>query len=344
MSKDTVLFLFFIAIFQSFLSTKFHNSGFIPPTQLHHDSLVSLPVSCPTPDQNLYYQPVIGILSHPGDGASGRHSNATSASFIHASYVKFVEAAGARVVPLIYNEPLEMLVKKLELANGVLFTGGSAKDGLYYETVRTIFKKVLEKNEARDHFPLYAICLGFELITMIISEDDNILEEFKAKNQASTLRFVESAHIEGTVFQRFPPDLLKKLGSDCLVMQNHAYGISPTKFLSNQKLSSFFEILTTCNDEEDKVYVSTIRSRKYPVTGFQWHPEKNPFGWGSSRIPHTEDAIQTTQYVANFLVSEARKSLSRPVAQELFDNLIYNYSPAFYAKAGKAYDEVYIFV
>jgi hypothetical protein len=32
--------------------------------------------------------------------------------------------------------------------------------------------------------------------------------------------------------------------------------------------------------------------------------------------------------------SEARKSLSRPVAQELFDNLIYNYSPAFYAKAG----------
>jgi gamma-glutamyl hydrolase len=163
MSKDTVLFLFFIAIFQSFLSTKFHNSGFIPPTQLHHDSLVSLPVSCPTPDQNLYYQPVIGILSHPGDGASGRHSNATSASFIHASYVKFVEAAGARVVPLIYNEPLEMLVKvssinsdlemfvtilstffqslqKLELANGVLFTGGSAKDGLYFETVRTIFK------------------------------------------------------------------------------------------------------------------------------------------------------------------------------------------------------------
>jgi hypothetical protein len=31
-------------------------------------------------------------------------------------------------------------------------------------------QKVLEKNEARDHFPLYAICLGFELITMIISE------------------------------------------------------------------------------------------------------------------------------------------------------------------------------
>jgi gamma-glutamyl hydrolase len=52
---------------------------------------------------------VIGILSHPGDGASGRLSNATNASYIAASYVKFVESAGARVIPLIYNEPPEIL-------------------------------------------------------------------------------------------------------------------------------------------------------------------------------------------------------------------------------------------
>jgi hypothetical protein len=37
--------------------------------------------------------------------------------------------------------------------------------------IKIVFmQKVLEKNEARDHFPLYAICLGFELITMIISK------------------------------------------------------------------------------------------------------------------------------------------------------------------------------
>jgi len=31
-------------------------------------------------------------------------------------------------------------------------------------------QKILEKNDAGDHFPLYAVCLGFELITMIISQ------------------------------------------------------------------------------------------------------------------------------------------------------------------------------
>lgn len=31
-------------------------------------------------------------------------------------------------------------LQKLELVNGVLFTGGWAKDGLYFETVKRIFK------------------------------------------------------------------------------------------------------------------------------------------------------------------------------------------------------------
>ncbi|KAI9081236.1 hypothetical protein K1719_036808 [Acacia pycnantha] len=65
--------------------------------------------------------------------------------------------------------------------------------------------------------------------------------------------------------RRFPPGLLKKLNTDCLVMQNHR----------------FFEVLTTSKDENNKDYVSTISSWNYPVTGFQWHPEKSKcfVGW-----------------------------------------------------------------
>jgi gamma-glutamyl hydrolase len=110
MSNDIVLFLFFITIFHYFHSAN-SRSEILLPSQLNRNSLISSPVSCPAPDPNLYYQPVIGILSHPGDGASGRLSNATDASYIAASYVKFVEAAGARVVPLIYTEPWKKLLE-----------------------------------------------------------------------------------------------------------------------------------------------------------------------------------------------------------------------------------------
>ncbi|XP_059662747.1 gamma-glutamyl hydrolase 2-like isoform X2 [Cornus florida] len=269
--------------------------------------------SCPLPDPKLNFRPVIGILTHPGDGASGRLNNDTNASYIAASYVKFVESAGARVIPLIYNEPPEILYNKLNLVNGVLFTGGWAKSGLYFEVVERIFK------------------------------DNNILETFSAADQASTLQFVKNINIEGTVFQRFPPDLLKKLSTDCLVMQNHHYGISPGRFKENEDLCSFFNILTTSADEDNEVYVSTVQAHSYPVTAFQWHPEKNAFEWGLKMIPHSEDAIQVTQQVANFFVSEARKSLNRPPARKVLDNLIYNYSPTYCGKAGKGYDEVYIF-
>ncbi|XP_057795984.1 gamma-glutamyl hydrolase 2-like isoform X5 [Salvia miltiorrhiza] len=254
--------------------------------------------------RNLNFRPVIGILSHPGDGASGRLNNAPNVSYIAASYSKFVESAGARVIPLIYNEPWEVLYGKLSLVNGVIFTGGWAKKGLYAEVVESIFKEVLRKNDAGDHYPLLAICLGFELVIKIVSEDNMILERFNAVDQASTLQFVENINMNGTVFHRFPPTLLKKLSTDCLVMQHH------------------------------KVYVSTVQARRYPVTGVQFHPEKNSFEWGLQGIPHSEDAVQVTQHIANFLVREARMSSNRPSSKEVLDNLIYNYTPTYCGKSG----------
>uniref|UniRef100_A0A0E0DTY0 folate gamma-glutamyl hydrolase n=1 Tax=Oryza meridionalis TaxID=40149 RepID=A0A0E0DTY0_9ORYZ len=127
--------------------------------------------ACAAPaDPAAYDRPVIGIVSHPGDGAGGRVSNGTAASYIAASYVKFVESAGARVVPLIYNEPEERLLEKLSLVNGVLFTGGWVKSGPYFETIKKVFQYVLDKNDAGIPFPLFAQCLGFELVTMIVSK------------------------------------------------------------------------------------------------------------------------------------------------------------------------------
>nr|DAD48180.1 TPA_asm: hypothetical protein HUJ06_018117 [Nelumbo nucifera] len=228
--------------------------------------------SCQAPDPALYFRPVIGILTHPAHGASNG-PNASNASLITASYVKFVESAGARVIPLIYNEPPEILAEKLSLVNGVLLPGGWAKTGLFYEIVEKVFKHALEKNDSGDHFPVFAICLSFELLTMIISKDVNILERFNALNQASTLQFTENSIIEGTVFQRFSPELLKKLTTDCIVMENHQYGISLERFQKNPSLSSFFRILTTSKDRDGKVYVSTVKSHNYPVSAFQWHPE-----------------------------------------------------------------------
>ncbi|KAL0289556.1 UNVERIFIED_CONTAM: Gamma-glutamyl hydrolase 2 [Sesamum calycinum] len=289
---------------------------------------------CPPPDPKVNYRPIIGILSHPETAPPGRLNNATNASYIAASYVKFVESGGARVIPLIYNEPPEILHKKLKLVNGVLLPGGSTKRGVHFEIVESIFKSVLAKNNAGDHFPLLAICLGFELLAMIVAKDRSILEEFNSKDDPSPLHFKKHSNIHGTVFERFPPLLLKKLTVGCLVMEHHRHGISPERFRNNKNLKSFFKILTTSTCKDNKTYVSTVQARRYPMTAFQWHPEKNAFEWGLPKIPHSEDAVQVTQNVANFLVREARKSMNRPSSVDVLDNLIYKYKPTYCGKAG----------
>ncbi|PPD79034.1 hypothetical protein GOBAR_DD24039 [Gossypium barbadense] len=384
------------------------------------DSLISFS-RCANADPKLYYRPVIGILSHPVGGASGGRS------YIVASYVKFVEAAGGRVIPLIYNEPEEILFQKLELVNGVLLPGGRSKSGLYYDIAEKIFKKVIEKNDRGDHFPLYAICLGFELLTMIISEEQYfkgakpllpfMVYPFIISNLSISSKNESVPHFYSLIVILFcqisskfaakawhrSPSHAKPLcefhGSFHLYFKLVArWGISPEKLQNTPNLSRFFKILTTSTDKNNKVYVSTAQAHRYPVTAFQWHPEKNAFESGLSMIPHSDDAIEVTQHVANFFIScsyvdmlcfvlehilevrylcsrhknlssnpnivspyqiiknkyhlfpssvwkmrEARRSLNRPAAQKVRDSLIYNYRPKYYGKAGKGFDQVYIF-
>lgn len=96
------------------------------PSSSYHHHFLSPPSPsprCSAPDSTLNFRPVIGILSHPGDGASGRLKNGTNVSYIASSYVKFVESAGARVIPLIYTDPLHILLDVSHFVFLFLFLG-----------------------------------------------------------------------------------------------------------------------------------------------------------------------------------------------------------------------------
>lgn len=103
-----------ISLSKEFSAAKAQSTIFLPSDQDDAVSRSVLPQEvprCPRPDPKLNFRPVIGILSHPGDGASGRLSKAKNASYIAAPYVEFVESVGARVIPLIYNEPKAILLE-----------------------------------------------------------------------------------------------------------------------------------------------------------------------------------------------------------------------------------------
>jgi gamma-glutamyl hydrolase len=51
-------------------------------------------------------------------------------SYMMTSYVKYIEARGARVIPILYQDSKEVILDKLSKVNGVLYPGGG---GDYYD-------------------------------------------------------------------------------------------------------------------------------------------------------------------------------------------------------------------
>lgn len=66
---------------------------------------------------------MIGILAIPSDYGQFPINNW---NYMAASYVKYVESSGARVVPIQWDLPIENLTAIMRRLNGFLITGGDA--------------------------------------------------------------------------------------------------------------------------------------------------------------------------------------------------------------------------
>ncbi|XP_073109079.1 gamma-glutamyl hydrolase 2-like isoform X2 [Elaeis guineensis] len=54
------------------------------------------------------------------------------------------------------------------------------------------------------------------------------------------------------------------------------------------------------------VYISTAQAHNYPVSGFQWHLERNAFEWRLPMILQPENAVGVTQNMANYFIRWAK--------------------------------------
>lgn len=98
-------------------------------------------------------RPTVGILT--------QQYNSTH-TYIAASYVKWVEGAGARAVPLFYERwDQTAMLKMLHSVNGVLLPGGGAEfKGAYWDALQTLFNYAKDANADGVHFPIWGTCLG----------------------------------------------------------------------------------------------------------------------------------------------------------------------------------------
>lgn len=107
------------------------------------------------PDANA--EPLIGILAQP------LFHSLPNVSFIAASYVQYIEAAGGRAVPIVYTDPKEEIIRRFKEVSGIILPGGTV--GLdatsaerYDDVAMMLFEMAVEEHHNGDVIAMHGFC------------------------------------------------------------------------------------------------------------------------------------------------------------------------------------------
>jgi len=289
-------------------------------------------------------RPIIGVFTQATESTLVPFGK----SYIAASYVKWLESAGARVVPIFHTATQVELKAVFNSINGIFFPGGAADltpSSPLFRSAFFMYQLALNANDNGDFFPIQGHCLGFELLHLMTSRNASLLGSVDAEDIAMPLDFTGKA-AQSRMFSKAPSKIIDILKKQPVTMNFHQFSVFPVDYTLNPSLDQFYQILSTNVDRKNKTFISSVEGKHYPVYALQWHAEKPQFEWDpSTSIPHTSDALLAMQYMTNFFVSEARKSQHKFVdVQSEAKALIYNYPVSYTGlKIEPHFQECYFF-
>ena len=257
--------------------------------------------------------------------------------------------AGARVIPLMYNDTDEHLVDLVSQINGVMYPEGGTnliyKNGSLTEYSRkgkVVLDKIKQMNDNKIHFPVLGICLGMQEITVIEAPYPDVLQKkkFDSDDIASNVTFSPEL-ISSKLYKSISPALIVAIQHENITYNHHQSGVFPETFKKYPSLKEYL-MLGVSYDLKGLEYTASIENKKYPFFGFQYHPEKNGFIWGSKlHVPHSKNAVDLMQYYSNYFVGEAKKNNNHFRNESVESkHLIQNYPIEF---TNSAFDDIYIF-
>lgn len=275
-----------------------------------------------------------------------------------SSYVKWLESAGARILPIMLNQNDSYYEHIFAQTNGLLFPGG---DNLLDPNKRTpmlvaarkLYRLAKEANERGEFYPIWGTCLGMELLT-VLSSDNNTLVGCHANDLSLKLEFVDRGEMfrpqnyaNLTQDSDFSGQVVKALETRNLTYHFHHFCITDES-LRVAKLDKFYRPLAYSRDANGLKFVTIFEAKDYPFYGVQFHPEKAPFEFRilshQKHIPHSRDAIAISRYFADFFISQTLRNKHRPNDDmQLEKFLIYEYRPIFTGILGDMYEQRYVF-
>lgn len=300
--------------------------------------------------------PVIGILSQ----VLRNYKRFVNEHHLHiaASYVKWIESAGAQVLPILLNQNDSYYEQMFNQTNGLLFPGG---DNLLDPTKRTpmmvaakkLYQLAVDANDRGDYYPIWGTCLGLELLS-VLSSNKNTLKSCQAKDTSLTMNFVT----RGKLFAPSTYSNLPELSSDYSkviidilssknLTYNHHQKCLTDDGLEEAGLTNFYRPIAHSVDQYNEKFIAIFEAINYPFFGVQFHPEKAPFEFiikkGQMNMPHSREAIAVSRYFADFFVTQAQLNGHKVNRSDIQAELIYANDPMYTAPKGDIYEQRYLF-
>ncbi|CAL8296187.1 gamma-glutamyl hydrolase [Gadus morhua] len=286
-------------------------------------------------------RPIIGILAQEVVDDVMKPFGKT---YIPDSYVKYIESGGSRVVPIRLTLTATEYEKIFRSINGLLLIGGSTdlETSDFARVSKIFYHLAVKANDGGDYFPIWGTCLGMQLLTVLVA-GENLLSPTPAENIPLPLNLTPDVH-SCRMFKGFPSEVMTALSREPLTGNFHKFGITNETFAGNEKLHTFYTVLSTNVAENGATFISTMEAKNYPFYGVQWHPEVNRFQWAPDvQFPHSPYAVRVSSLLAEFYIDEGRRSFhSYDTPDEEASSLIYNYQPV-YAGNLTRYEQIYFF-
>lgn len=255
--------------------------------------------------------PVIAVLAQP------RYKDIKSLDYDHlyiaASYVKWLEAGGARSIAIPYDATSTSYLDSLfEQVDAILLPGGTTRDFSFALTY--LLDRAVKENREGRYFPVWGTCLGMEFLVKYFSETpDSILQGgYQSENVSLAL---EDALPVGLYKNAAIYDIVTMHN---VTLNNHEFGLHPADFWKSPALQEMWLISAMGHDTTGRPFVASLEPRSFamPFYGVQYHPEKNAFEYATfpdtsipyEAISHTEEAVDFSLFSARFFVNLARKT------------------------------------
>lgn len=286
-------------------------------------------------------RPIVGILSLTLSDAfrDAHHIHREDVkAVIPASYVRWLQSAGAQVVVVPHFWPESEIRNLVSKLSGILFTGGDYGDDAWNATTTIIFNEVIRRNGTDDPLALWATCLGYERILQIASHDNtNTVVKATVMDESLVVRWDTSRSSESPFMKFMGAETLSHFASHKIAYNFHFWGVTPDSWsVHSSSLDPLFQILGTHN-KQTLEFIAMIEGRNgLPIWGVQFHPEKALFEWSPLlHYPHSEVSVLSNRKISDFFVGQVRR-FSKIKTSKGFENFedeskfaIYNYPTIF---------------